>query len=1766
MKLKSIFKYFFILSVLFIIACPNAMLGLGDKVDLDAPVISIGKYGDGTVIVNGDYVRGEITLTGSTSDDIGIKSVKLSFDGGLTFSEAVISGNQLSWSYTVDTSAYADGEKDIIVLVSDTSETPKTNEERLLLYFDNTSPLVVVTVSPGFASPASDSEFSIKGEATDPFRIREVIVNMIQGSGTISTLEGTNSWSFVLSNASTGLYKFEFIAEDYAGNKNTHFFHYNNISSLNSGSYITIEDLYKIENGDSVSGSSITPASLSGIKITDLSLSVDMNDDVPVIIISNPEVAAQLGGNALVIGRVEDDDSVDIATIQISIDGGAWEWNSSLPGTSITGSGQAVNFKYDISSLSNGTHTISVRAADDHGTAKTSDLVSFSIDLGAPQISITNPSQGDYLNNSVVVLAGTSYDDQSVSSVRVQIDGEAEVNWRNVLSGNGFEDWSYTTPSLTEGMHSVKVYAEDGTGKISSYNISFYIDITFPTINFNYPVKNSEVYGDVNLLGVCEDNSNAFINGFIKVGKNGVWTEITNLNYWSHTITGLEDSYTNTDSSNDLGGGIWQLPVTFKVTDIAGNETVTTEADYSFHINAALDKPELTITYPEDGFKSGGPATVRGTSYDEQQVLRVEMRLDLNGDGDFLDTIDLNSDSDTLDIFEKETEWYTVSGTLNWQQELNASGELFAANTGGTGTITVQIRAVDTKDGLNVGVEGDVETIDITFDNSYPYFDNISHSSFDYEKGTFTLIAHAHDPQLVSSIFISYNGGTSYTNITSSSTKISDTQYNISQIIDTTAYIPTSGIFPLKLKIVDNAGNSTDNSINLNIDNIIPTGSWTNGVDNINDIHGSAFKVQGIALDPGTISGIEKIEVYFARAGSVIDIPDLNDKILIDDSNGSLTLSGSTYSWWKEFDSTIISDGIIDVHYDITDMAGNTASYMESGFIKNHKPTITSTTVGTDLDWSDIIEVGEQFTYTESFNSQNRLYISLSVNDDNISGLNYELFRGSNNTGISLTNSSSITIDISAYTDGSESFYYEVVDSDGITTSQLIEVIIDNTDATAPTISIDELTQASIISGHLEEAGDSLYNGADPDVSGQIKITGNAWDNQRIKNITLTLDGIGSNVVMASWVGNTLEVSPAQVGKFSIDSYSFSEYTGLMVTWTYIWDTTTVTNNAANNINIIFDVQDYASTANEDTDSLQVDVVPYITSVETTQLVNGGLKEQNLRSVDGRYSIKTGNTLSDFITINGFNLNPITNGVKVSSSTYKSGLNGTALVGNSLVVDTVAADFTSITVGNDSSSSGYLSVVGGTPGVPISSINNSNDNTLSYNIESNVSSGHLSLTDDRYVNFFNVTSTTFSSSYYPNMMMEGDSPVFGFIQGGATNDLQVRRSTNNTSSFGLIRILAADQLVMARDDDGIYHYASVNSFNNGRMVYVYDRFETTAGYGNGGATSPYWSGYGGELASGQGDNAIELDSVSYTPGLQLGRYVNLQMKVKGSSLTAGQYSKVYMSWYDNFTGEILFRNHRVGASGGGTNLFNVMTNQPDIGVTTGDGSRELVSTQGSPYFAMGVTDADIVVIVYYNQSTGYLNLVYSTSAVDRADTSTDITWSTPVVINIPYTGWYVSMFIETDGNAGTDDPIHIAAYDTVNADLRYIYLDSYTSTSSESARVDAVNSVGIYTDIKVHSGVPYIAYYNNSENGTRDSIKLAKFNGDPAVSVTDGAALSGYFTGDWDVMTVPVNSVPQGGLSKFMKVNIDFDTSGNPVLGYSADNLEYSIPLVEYVD
>jgi hypothetical protein len=295
-----------------------------------------------------------------------------------------------------------------------------------------------------------------------------------------------------------------------------------------------------------------------------------------------------------------------------------------------------------------------------------------------------------------------------------------------------------------------------------------------------------------------------------------------------------------------------------------------------------------------------------------------------------------------------------------------------------------------------------------------------------------------------------------------------------------------------------------------------------------------------------------------------------------------------------------------------------------------------------------------------------------------------------------------------------------------------------------------------------------------------------------------------------------------------------------------------------------------------------------------------------------------------------------------------------------------------------------------------------------------------------------------------------------------------------------------------------------------------------------------------------------------------------------------------MSYYDGLTGEVIFRNFRIGQAGqlGGTNnrLFNQAaptdaqnraydTAYTNLAANTGNSgngdttSRKAAAAGASNHFAMAVDSTDRVILAYYDESSAALVLKYS-NALDGSDPTANIVWTDSRANSaLPlYVGMYVSMIIDSGNH------LHIAAYDALDSTLKFIYIDNFAAGNSAAAgvavvTVDQYGSVGNWTDIKMHPAAnrPYIAYYNATETGGRDAVKIAwaKKPVTGAASALPGVDKNGYTNGNWEYRTVPAVDPPQGGSNKFQKVNLDFRPNGDPILGYLAQNIEFSYQVGE---
>lgn len=879
----------------------------------------------------------------------------------------------------------------------------------------------------------------------------------------------------------------------------------------------------------------------------------------------------------------------------------------------------------------------------------------------------------------------------------------------------------------------------------------------------------------------------------------------------------------------------------------------------------------------------------------------------------------------------------------------------------------------------------------------------------------------------------------------------------------------------------------------------------------------------------------------------------------------------------------------------------------------------------------------------------------------------------------------------------------------------------------------DDWKQSSVYSS---SATSGIYDG-DPKVSGTIVIRGKAVDNVRVNKIDIKIPGFNSGAwttvaqrVGTAWqtqktlAANGIELVPYDSSDECAIKLVKEEFTreANTVYFAIAWNTTKITGVAASDVvvevrafdagqmtgwnttndeptvtaNSASSASSTQTTKQSETPYYKMDVVPYISSIETKDRNNSGLKKNNVRSASGKYSVIKGN-VSNFITVYGFNLNPTAARI-VNTSTVKTAIteaSGIALAVGTVNVDDEVGAYQSCGIKNDGTKSGYLELfVNG-----VRTLNNVNDNDVSgeyetkkdtddeilvteyeylYNREADYNNTkNVQLTDDRYIKFFDMKQTKVVNGYYPTMIMNGDNPVFGYVDnnGGPGTNVGTGAGTGAGSDYNtnahaqraefngenasevyteyLVKQLATEQMAMAVDAGGKYYNVSLFNYAGGGLGLYYDRYQELHPSSSGDCWGPGtgYSNYTGKFAYNLNNNAIVFETTDYDNKLLLNRYQYPKLITKGNSTNSN--ASVYLSYYDAATKQICFRNFMIGnnttqimndpenyrfvyqgndgrtyyfsgaqgldgkyvrinnryykltynsgyglysiannptyndftsylySDGNGTRskISNTLENdtvkvnmwENRFSINTYNDGRIILSDMGSQYFSMAVTSTNHVIIIYYDENESRLVMKYSKDPVTGSNPTAAVEWNTSDIVFPEYVGNYVSMVLDQY------DGIHISAFDSGDSDLAYIYVPSYLTKKSEKKMVhytvDQSGAVGNWTQIKINSeGKPVIAYTNATENGQRDAIKLAIAEGKVVASGTAstiGTIKAGidsktkYTTGDWEYMTVPAITPPQGGDSKFQNVCLDFDSAGRPVVGYLGSNIEFGKALDE---
>jgi large repetitive protein len=498
-----------------------------------APTISSFSTDSGTV---GDHITSDntLTLTGTAQANSTVKV----YDGATLLGSAVASGSG-AWSYT--TLALADGPHNLTATASNASGQTSVASSALAVSIDTKAP-----VAPSITSFSPDT-----GTVGDGMTTANVITltGTAEANSTVKIYDGTSllnsvvanssgAWSFTTGALANGGHNISATATDAAGNT----------SAASTALAVTVM------------------AALGAPTITSFTPDTGVVGDG----ITDPAILT-LTGNAAANSTVNVYDGTTLLGTATTNAGGTWNFTT-VP-------------------LPDGMHSFTATDTMAGVTSAASAVMKVLVDTVAPvaptlaSFSTDSGVVGDHItNDSTLTLTGNA---EANSTVKVYDSG----NLLGSVVANSSGAWSFTTPALSDGTHSLTAKASDAAANtsVASSALSVTIDTTAPVAPTIASFSNdSGTVGDhattdksLTLTGTAEANSTVHLYdgntllGSATANGTGGWSYSTgNLAIGTH-------NFTATDS------------------DIAGNTSVVSSV-----FDVSIEKPHTALSVDVQGFTS----------------------------------------------------------------------------------------------------------------------------------------------------------------------------------------------------------------------------------------------------------------------------------------------------------------------------------------------------------------------------------------------------------------------------------------------------------------------------------------------------------------------------------------------------------------------------------------------------------------------------------------------------------------------------------------------------------------------------------------------------------------------------------------------------------------------------------------------------------------------------------------------------------------------------------------------------------------------------------------------------------------------------------------------------------------------------------------------------------------------------------------------------------------------------------------------------------
>ncbi|MFO8109468.1 MAG: Ig-like domain-containing protein [Thermoplasmata archaeon] len=683
------------------------------------------------------------------------------------------------------------------------------------------------------------------------------------------------------------------------------------------------------------------------------------------------------------------------------------------------------------STVPDGDYTAYMQAWDSVGHESENRSVSFQVANTPPSMTILSPESGETLQSTHTLIAEVESDFLKKVEYRINQGGWQSMDYDGISETYSAE-WDTTV--VSDGSYSITFRAVDEVGHVTEITRDVKVDNNPPAGTIIEPLGGEFISGTHTFRISASDDlgvSSVVINVFGEE-YTAFYNEVTGYYEYSVNVEPIADGdYTVNATIQDSAGWTYTTGnVDFKVDNTVPVISIENPDPNSYvegHVSIEADVTELYLDSVEVRIDEGDWDEMEENGlwiyeWDTMGYSEGEHKISVRATDESgranIRTIYVIVDNElpTGSIVSPSSEAY-IEGTYTFQISASDGNgvhsveiDVFdathvAAYNQGTGFYEHTFRTTAVSDGVydanvtvtdNSGKQLTLGPITFFVDNTDPSVDIMNPTQGDYVSGIVEINAVTHDIFLKEVHYRINEGVWKEMDI--------EDEHNSTALWDTMDY--DEGNHRIDVRAVDEIGKTAIDSIDVIVDNELPTGFIASPYSG--EYINGAFTFQVAAEDENGIDHV-RVEVfnenYLAEYNTEIGMYEV---IVI---------------------TTSVEDGSYNINATIEDNAGRQTELSDLTFhVNNNHPTLTITEpkIGNILSGdSDVIVEAE-----DEFLSEVRYRV------DDGDWINMEHAQNSTWSDV---------LDTSAYPDGEHILTFESVDSGGLSTTQAIEVIFDNT-------------------------------------------------------------------------------------------------------------------------------------------------------------------------------------------------------------------------------------------------------------------------------------------------------------------------------------------------------------------------------------------------------------------------------------------------------------------------------------------------------------------------------------------------------------------------------------------------------------------------------------------------------------------------------------------------------------------------------------------------